>query len=450
MKKYAASLILRKFPGSFAVRLIPLLCLVLSFPMAVQGAEAIGKITKVTGTAYIERKTVVKPLMISLGMAVELGDQLKTRASSRVRVELKDGSVLSLGENAEIILEQFQLDEKKQERNALFNMAIGKLRVFTKEIAKLKKTNFRIKTPTALVGVRGTLFLVWVESSTITKVVCVYGAVNAANLMNLSQYVVLTASLAADIVKGEALGKPILMTGKQLEELQRDIDGKTGPSGTTKTTRETKEQRWVSDTITTTSTTTTTTTTTTTSTTTTTTSSTTSTKPSTTTTPTTTTTTTSTTLPPTTTTTSSVPPTTSTVAPTTTTSTVPPTTTTSSVASTTSSIRPTTTTTTTTSVLPGPPGPPPPAALPGSDMLKSTQERMLLQQKQWQEGLQKELMEQMKEQQLEQQKIQADTLREQLKKQLQENLRQYRIQRELQEKLQRELLRENLKKHLEK
>ena len=188
MKKFAASLILQKFPGSFAIRLIPLLCLLLFFPMAVQGAEVIGKITKVTGTAYIERKSVVKPLMISLGMAVQLGDQLKTRASSRVRIELKDGSVLSLGENAELNLEQFQFDEKKKERNALFNMAIGKLRVFTKEISKLKKTNFRIKTPTALVGVRGTLFLVWVQSSTITKIVCVDGAVDVANLMDPGQY----------------------------------------------------------------------------------------------------------------------------------------------------------------------------------------------------------------------------------------------------------------------
>ena len=116
--------------------------------------------------------------MIPLGMAVQLGDQLKTRASSGARIELKDGSVLSLGENAELNLEQFQFDEKKKERNALFNMAIEKLRVFTKEIAKLKKTNFRIKTPTALVGVGGSLFLFWVQSSTITKIVCVDGAVN--------------------------------------------------------------------------------------------------------------------------------------------------------------------------------------------------------------------------------------------------------------------------------
>ena len=60
LKKRVASMILLKFSGSCSIRLILLLCLVLFFPIAVQGAEVIGKITKVTGTAYIERKSVVK------------------------------------------------------------------------------------------------------------------------------------------------------------------------------------------------------------------------------------------------------------------------------------------------------------------------------------------------------------------------------------------------------
>ena len=48
---------------------------------------------------------------------------------------------------------------------------VGKFKVFAKDLMKFKERGFQVKTPTAVIGVRGTVYMVWVVDQTITKVV---------------------------------------------------------------------------------------------------------------------------------------------------------------------------------------------------------------------------------------------------------------------------------------
>jgi hypothetical protein len=68
-----------------------------------------------------------------------------------------------------------------KERNAEFRIVVGKFKVFAKDLMKFKKRDFQVKTPTAVIGVRGTVYMVWVVDGNITQVVCFEGMLEVAN-----------------------------------------------------------------------------------------------------------------------------------------------------------------------------------------------------------------------------------------------------------------------------
>ncbi len=255
-------------PGSGKLMswIVLLALLVFVFPLAAHAAEVIGKVTRLKGSATIYRQAVLKPIKVIRGTAVHLGDRIKTEADSRLRIELKDGSILSMGDKADLTLDQFEFDSKEKKRTASFKMDLGKVKVFARDLLKFKKKDFEIRTPTAVVGIRGTVFLVWVQSRTITKVVCFSNVIQVANVLTPDKFILLTESFATDILKGKDPSKPILMNENQLRQLQKEFDEIAGAADTTTTTTTTTTST-TQPTTTTTSTTTTTTTSTTTTTT---------------------------------------------------------------------------------------------------------------------------------------------------------------------------------------
>lgn len=110
-----------------------------------------GEVTLVHGDS---RQAVVA------GHAVHRGGQIITGDKSSVSITLRDGSVLSLGPNSAIELSQFDFDATTHEGNMLVALRHGSLRVITGLIAKLRPEQVKVTTPTTVVGVRGTDFIV--------------------------------------------------------------------------------------------------------------------------------------------------------------------------------------------------------------------------------------------------------------------------------------------------
>lgn len=94
------------------------------------------------------------------GDAVRSGERIVTGRDGAASVVLKDGTVLTLGPNTTADLRQFQYDATTQEGNFALDLLQGSLRVVTGLLAKINPDRFKVKTPTAVVGVRGTDFIV--------------------------------------------------------------------------------------------------------------------------------------------------------------------------------------------------------------------------------------------------------------------------------------------------
>lgn len=94
------------------------------------------------------------------GEAVRAGERVRTGKDGATSIVLKDGTVMVLGPDSTADLSQYQFDSTTQEGNLLVELLQGSVRVVTGLLARVNPDRFKVKTPTAVVGVRGTDFIV--------------------------------------------------------------------------------------------------------------------------------------------------------------------------------------------------------------------------------------------------------------------------------------------------
>ncbi len=95
-----------------------------------------------------------------VGAPLRIGDRVLTGEASTATVTLKDDTVLTIGPDSAVVLSEFRFDTTTQDGNVLISLMRGSLRVVTGLIAKLKPEQVKVTTPTTVIGVRGTDFIV--------------------------------------------------------------------------------------------------------------------------------------------------------------------------------------------------------------------------------------------------------------------------------------------------
>lgn len=119
--------------------------------------EPIGQIKTHAGAVTVERAGVAKPAAI--GDHVFESDTIVTAAGT-VGITFVDNSMMSLGPNSRLSLDQFKFDTTTH--NGVFTSSLqkGTLSVKSGQIVRQTPEAMRIRTPAALLGVRGTEFAV--------------------------------------------------------------------------------------------------------------------------------------------------------------------------------------------------------------------------------------------------------------------------------------------------
>ena len=148
------------------MRALPVVAVAMVLGLALFGAIAdasspIGLVKVTEGTATVQRRDETLPAR--LGLALEEGDILRTGADGRVGVVLRDDTRLSLGPESEILIDRFAFAPAQSRLGLVVKMARGIMAFVSGNIAKLSQDAVRVETPVAIVGVRGTQFLVKVE-----------------------------------------------------------------------------------------------------------------------------------------------------------------------------------------------------------------------------------------------------------------------------------------------
>jgi hypothetical protein len=135
----------------------------LLFSAAVAGAQArFAEVKSISGTVEIQRTGDSAWLPAVVGAKLAEGDNVRARAASSAALDLPDGSTLFVAENSRIVVAKLEYDQQTQTRQALFHLAVGKVRAAVSQAAitlvKARQSNFSISTPTAVAAARGTVF----------------------------------------------------------------------------------------------------------------------------------------------------------------------------------------------------------------------------------------------------------------------------------------------------
>jgi len=99
-------------------------------------------------------------------MILNEGDILRTRRNSWALLNL-DGegetATVTVQENSQLLISKLARDEKEGTQETLLDLGLGKVLIEAEKLHS-EKSKFEVKTPTSVVGVRGTTFAVEVEA----------------------------------------------------------------------------------------------------------------------------------------------------------------------------------------------------------------------------------------------------------------------------------------------
>ena len=142
------------FIASIVMGLLP------TFVAAAQ-PERIGQLRSVSGEAFVVRGDARQPAIV--GNIVQQKDVIETGQDGAVGITFDDNSVFSTGPNSNVSLEEFQYNPSTLKGSFLARLGKGTLSVISGDIARGSPEAMKIRTPSAILGVRGTRFLVRVD-----------------------------------------------------------------------------------------------------------------------------------------------------------------------------------------------------------------------------------------------------------------------------------------------
>lgn len=131
---------------------------VLSWDLAASAKEEVGWVAALEGEADALRAGETRRVSLSAGDAVFLGDHVRTLTASKMKLLLRDDSVLTLAAETEMTLDE-QVVPEGTGGESYISLLVGTVRALVSERYGEPGARFEMETPTAVAAVRGTQFI---------------------------------------------------------------------------------------------------------------------------------------------------------------------------------------------------------------------------------------------------------------------------------------------------
>ena len=133
---------------------------ILLLACAAARAENAGVVVATTGDSYaLSAAKQKRPL--KRGAAIFTGDTLMTGGDAKLLIRMADNTAVAIHENSEYKVDQYHYDPSNSASNINHASFVkGSMRVLTGAISKDHPEKYELRTPVAVIGVRGTEFSV--------------------------------------------------------------------------------------------------------------------------------------------------------------------------------------------------------------------------------------------------------------------------------------------------
>ena len=150
----------------------------------------------VSGTSYAENGSSAGVVIMAVGKATADNgngvrrplqrrsdifnkDVITTEKDSRLQIRLTDGALLSLQENSNFKIDEYRYKSPSGEHdNAAYALLKGSMRTISGAIGKANKADYKVVTPVATIGIRGTDYELVLHNNPKTGQTELYGYIN--------------------------------------------------------------------------------------------------------------------------------------------------------------------------------------------------------------------------------------------------------------------------------
>ena len=124
-------------------------------------AAEVGQVKISHGSVTVERDGSRIPAAV--GMAVQPSDVIVTGADGAAGVTFSDNSLVSIGPESRFTIDKYAFDTTTYAGEFQGTLSKGRLAAVSGKMVKQSPESMKIRTPSAIMGVRGTEFVVQVD-----------------------------------------------------------------------------------------------------------------------------------------------------------------------------------------------------------------------------------------------------------------------------------------------
>ncbi len=204
----------------YVQRLGPAVVVALCIAFPASAFAAAGQVLFVYGKAEVHREPS-RVIAVQKGQEVESGDTIVTYASGRLQLRMQDGSLLALRPGTEFLIEDYHYPEPgdttdNRPPRSFYTLLKGGFRSITGAIGKEDRNRYRVRTPVATIGIRGTDYdAVFCDTACAEGDIGLHVSVNEGGVLitNGAGFLELDAGQSAYVADGDTPPEQLGVTG---------------------------------------------------------------------------------------------------------------------------------------------------------------------------------------------------------------------------------------------
>ena len=214
--------------------LFTLLCLVAPLSSAYAEIQEVATVVALRGTVVAQRKSGAGR-NLSLKSQIFQEDVLKTDKNGQLQIMFTDSSIISLGRDSEVKIAEYRWQPEQKDGALKTQVKEGSFRVMGGALAKDAPQNFKTETPTATIGIRGSMYAF---KSTADSLSVVFQGGKGIEIFNdQGKVTITTPGFGTHVVLNAPPAHPTKFTEHEINNLNRglngnDSNGSGGSSGT--------------------------------------------------------------------------------------------------------------------------------------------------------------------------------------------------------------------------
>lgn len=138
------------------------LCVADASAVADKSPEIVGEVTTIIGTGSVKTEAGLESAL-QRGVPVRAGDRIETAAGGHVHIRFIDGGLVSVRPLSRLHIESYRNEGSWGPAAIKFKLEEGVMRSVTGQWGEAARDRFRLNTPVAAIGVKGTDFVVKVD-----------------------------------------------------------------------------------------------------------------------------------------------------------------------------------------------------------------------------------------------------------------------------------------------